>query len=164
MMETMEAMMMMLRLMGSNRRRWWGAEELMPRGDQEGDGGRWWWGDWRWGEGEKMMREEGMVIRLMVFWCPWEDAAVEDHPAMEGVWVLMHDKWGRLGFVMFRVSFISSLDFFSLKTSSSSLVLETLAQINNYGIIFSINYLFLTRLDSLACKTHSSTSYLLLFI
>ena len=89
-----------------------------------------------------------------------KERTVGDPPSDAAVGFLI----GRLGFVMFRFSFISSLDFFSLKTSSSSLVLEALAQINNYGIIFSINYLFLTRLDSLACKTRTSTSYLLLFI
>ena len=69
-----------------------------------------------------------------------------------------------LGLVTRVFFFLSSSDFFSLKTSSSSSTLETLAQINNYGNNNLHKLLFLDRLYSQACKTRISTSSLLLFI
>jgi len=53
------------------------------------------------------------------------------------------------GFFLF---FLSSLDFFSLKTSSFPPTIETLAQLNNYKNNIFHKLLFLDRFHSQACK------------
>ena len=76
--------------------------------------------------------------------------------------------WGswfyRMGIRVLGLSSPPTLGFFLSKTSSLSSTLVTLAQVNNYENNIFHKLLFLDRLDSLACKTHTSTSDLLFFI
>ena len=131
-------------------RRWWvlmmmmvkmrGVEGAMvdeENEDGEDDwkrGGTWAWG-WWW-VGQPLFSYEGEAV---------------------GLWCMMV----RLGLVNRVFFFLSSLDFFSLKTSSSSSTLETLAQLNNYENNIFHKLLILDRLYSQACKTRTSTSSLL---
>ena len=144
MMETMEAMMMMLRLMGSNGRK------MMVRRLKMG----WRWEDDAWrGDGDKV---DGFLMPLRRCshrgW--WRYGGGVGSYAWQVREIRVCDV---------RVSFISSLDFFSLKTSSSSSILETLTQYNNYENIFSIIIIFGPSCSQVY-KSRSSTFSLLLFI
>ena len=143
------------------KRRWWtcdGAVSLLyDIDDDDGEGG----GrvkeeieTWGRGLGARLGRMVIMELRLndgcieeedwrlpLILLLPWL-LSLLDEDYCHDIW------WGWLGLVN-RVSFyLSSLDSFPLKTSSSSSTLETLVQWNNYGNNIFHKLLFLDRLYS----------------
>jgi len=159
--------------------RWW-LNEAWHMEEEEADGmliednGAWgWW--WRKGlrgysEAVRCEWKQANEGLLWLSWLAWLMVILFDGGWCHGfVWfyrvsrgfLLLWWGWWWLGLVNRVFFFLSSL---SLKTSSSSPTLETLAQLNNYESNIFHRLLILSCLYSQACKTRVSISSLLLFI